>query len=603
MTVQVLTKLLTSQRPWAVVVRRVLPVLLGIPIALVLLVRILQLAGVPIKINLPLTLPAVAFLLVVMLVFSLPIVWAVAIYYRIDNRNVSARKKAEAKFRALLEAAPDAMVIVNHEGLIVLSNAQTQRLFGYTAQELLGQPVEILMPEGPRAKHEGHRDAFFHSPRSREMGLGMELAGRRKDGSEFPVEISLSPLETEEGMLVTSAIRDITERKKANEALAQSQKRISLVVETAHEAFISIDASGNIREWNHQSKATFGWSREEVVGKSLADTIIPAQYRDLHRKGIERFLATGEGRVFNKILEMVAMRRDGQEFPIEMTVSPLRWQGSYIFNAFLRDITRRKEAEKVRAHQAAELAQANAELEAANKELESFSYSVSHDLRAPLRHIDGFARILVEEYKSDLDTGGQHYLERIVDGAKQMGRLVDDLLNLSRLGRQELQRQSTNLDALVSNVRNDLAESTNHRTIEWKIAPLPVVNCDPSLTKVVFTNLLSNAVKFTAPRHRVVIEVGSTEEEGQQAFFIRDNGVGFDPKYADKLFGVFQRLHRQEDFEGTGVGLATVQRIIHKHGGRIWVKSELDRGTTFYFTLDGKARSVHEVGANKGEMA
>jgi PAS domain S-box-containing protein len=390
------------------------------------------------------------------------------------NRDITARKKAEAKFRELLEAAPDAMVIVDQRGKVVLANAQTEKLFGYTSQELLGQPVETLMPEGPRNRHMGHRKGYFQAPRARVMGAGLELSGRRKDGSEFPVEISLSPLETDEGMLVTSAIRDITKRKQTEKTLERNRN---------------------------------------------------------------------------------------------------------------------------------ELAHSNAELAAANQELESFSYSVSHDLRAPLRHIDGFSRILLEKYKSGLDTDGQHYLERVADGAKQMGRLVDDLLNFSRLGRQELNRQSMNLNAVVENVRTDLAESAAGRVIEWKIASLPAVNCDANLMKVVFTNLLSNAVKFTAPRQQAVIEVGCTEEEEQQAFFVRDNGVGFDAKYAGKLFGVFQRLHRQEDFEGTGVGLATVQRIIHKHGGRIWTESAPDRGATFYFTLQSKSKLLHEVGTGKGGVA
>ncbi|HEV2491276.1 MAG TPA: PAS domain S-box protein [Candidatus Acidoferrales bacterium] len=386
------------------------------------------------------------------------------------NRDITARKKAEAKFRDLLEAAPDAMVIVDQQGTIVLANAQTQKLFGYTTQELLGQPVEILMPEGLRKKHANHRDVYVRVPRARPMGAGLELSGRRREGSEFPVEISLSPLQTEQGTLVISAIRNIAERKNA---------------------------------------------------------------------------------------------------------------------------------EAVRALHMSELARTNSALAAANQELESFSYSVSHDLRAPLRHIDGFSRILLEEYKSKLDAHGRHYLQRIADGAKQMGRLVDDLLNFSRLGRQELKRQPTNLTPIVNNVRIDLAESAAGRTVEWKIAPLPAVDCDPSLIKVVFTNLLSNALKFTAPRPQTVIELGCTEVEKQQAFFVRDNGVGFDAKYADKLFGVFQRLHRQEDFEGTGVGLATVQRIIHKHGGRIWAESEPDRGATFFFTLGNDPGAPHESKTEK----
>lgn len=225
------------------------------------------------------------------------------------------------------------------------------------------------------------------------------------------------------------------------------------------------------------------------------------------------------------------------------------------------------------------------ELEATNKELEAFTYSVSHDLRAPLRRIDGFATLLVDEYGAQLPEDAARYLQRMREGAKQMGELVDDLLNLARLGRQEVRRQVTGLSSIVAQVSTGLKRDTGDRDIEWRIQPLPFVECDPALMEVVFANLLSNAVKYTRPRPHALIEVGTVEQNGTPVVFVRDNGVGFSMKYVDKLFGVFQRLHRAEDFEGTGVGLATVQRILHKHGGAIWAEAELDKGACFYFTV------------------
>lgn len=223
-----------------------------------------------------------------------------------------------------------------------------------------------------------------------------------------------------------------------------------------------------------------------------------------------------------------------------------------------------------------------AELESTNRELEAFTYSVSHDLRAPLRHIDGFSKLLLEEHGPELSDQARHYLTSVREGAVRMGQLVDDLLSLSRVGRQELRCQIVGLNSLVEEARRDLQPEMEGRKIDWKIGPLPFVDCDPALMKQVFANLLSNAVKFTRPRERAVIEVGTMTRDGQPVIFVRDNGVGFSMKYADKLFGIFQRLHRSEDFEGTGVGLATVQRIIHKHGGRVWAEGELDMGATFY---------------------
>jgi light-regulated signal transduction histidine kinase (bacteriophytochrome) len=228
-----------------------------------------------------------------------------------------------------------------------------------------------------------------------------------------------------------------------------------------------------------------------------------------------------------------------------------------------------------------------AELASANRELEAFTYSVSHDLRAPLRHIDAFAQILDEEQGTTDPAQARHYLSRIRKGAQDMGRLVDDLLNLSRVGRAAVKHEPVDLNQIIDSLRADVPAENQGRNIEWSIAKLPPARGDAGLIKQVFANLISNAVKYTRPRPVAIIEIGLEEINGGQTIFIRDNGVGFDMKYAGKLFGVFQRLHREEEFEGTGVGLATVKRIVELQGGRIWAEAELDKGATFHFTLNG----------------
>ena len=253
-----------------------------------------------------------------------------------------------------------------------------------------------------------------------------------------------------------------------------------------------------------------------------------------------------------------------------------------------REASRRNLAEQDLKHVNEHLERRTAELSDANRELESFSYSVAHDLRAPLRHIAGYSDVLTQDYGPRFDVEGQRCLEKIGDGAQKMGRLVDDLLSLSKIGRQELSVEVTSLDLLLRQVVEELAPECSGREVEWQIGDLYSAECDPGLMKQVFVNLLSNAVKYTGKRERAVIQVGQMMQHGVRVIFVRDNGAGFEMRYAGKLFGVFQRLHKDRDFEGTGVGLAIVQRIIRKHGGQIWAEAELDRGATFFFTLGAR---------------
>jgi len=250
-----------------------------------------------------------------------------------------------------------------------------------------------------------------------------------------------------------------------------------------------------------------------------------------------------------------------------------------------RETSRRNRAEQNLKHVNERLERRTADLSETNIELESFAYSVAHDLRAPLRHIAGYSNVLVQDYGPHLDEEGLRYLGKIGDGAQVMGRLVDDLLSLSKIGRQQLALQKTPLDSILRQVVEDFAPECSGREVEWRIGALSSADCDPALMKQVFANLVSNALKYTRKREHAVIQVGQTKQNNERIIFVRDNGVGFDMQYVGKLFGVFQRLHKARDFEGTGVGLAIVQRIIRKHGGRIWAEAKLDQGATFFFTI------------------
>jgi light-regulated signal transduction histidine kinase (bacteriophytochrome) len=276
---------------------------------------------------------------------------------------------------------------------------------------------------------------------------------------------------------------------------------------------------------------------------------------------------------------------DGSTGWFDLSMQPVS-EGVFILS---QDITERKRAEEaVRLH-AAELerrvAERTADLEAANRELEAFSYSVSHDLRAPLRAADGFSRILQEDYAAGLDEKAHRYLDLVRDSTQRMGRLIDDLLAFSRLGRQEIVRRRVRPEAIARQALDELDSERAGRAVEIQIDDMAEVTADPGLLRQVYVNLLSNALKFTRARTPAIIRVGSCPVDGGRAYFVHDNGAGFDMTYADKLFGVFQRLHRQEEYEGTGVGLAIVQRVVHRHGGRVWAEGAVDEGATFYFTL------------------
>jgi PAS domain S-box-containing protein len=500
------------------------------------------------------------------------------------RRAEDARQASEARYRTLFENAPDGIVIVDPKGYYLDVNTSICRMLGYTRDEFIGlNATDIVAPaEIPhigqaldviKTKSDYHREWQF----------------RRKDGSVFAVDTIATAMP--DGNLM-AMIRDITERKRAEDEVRQSEARYRTLFDTLIEGFCTIEmifgAGGKpvdyrFLEINPAFEKQTGLHNAQ--GKLMRDL---APNHEAHWFEIYGKIAlTGEPAHFENEAKMLGRHYDVFAYRVG---GPESRKVAILFN----DITERKAAEaeirQLNVELEQRVARRTAELEAANKELEAFSYSVSHDLRAPLRAMNGFAGIVLEDFSPQLPEEGRDYLERIRAGALRMGALIDDLLAFSRLSRQLVNRQSVNTVRLAQNVLDELKPQLDGRRIEIKVGELPACHGDPALLKQVWVNLISNAVKYTRGREPAMVEIGCTRDHGENIFFVRDNGAGFDMQYADKLFGVFQRLHCAGEFEGTGVGLAIVQRIIHRHGGRVWAQAEVDRGATFYFTLEGETK-------------
>ncbi|HLW59647.1 MAG TPA: PAS domain S-box protein [bacterium] len=490
-----------------------------------------------------------------------------------ELRSLRQTEALAAKFGGLLESMPDATIVANRVGRIVLANAQTEKLFGYPHEELLTKPIEILVPDRYRHAHSGHRTGYFASPRTRAMGAGLDLFGRRRDGSEFPVGISLSPLETEEGTMAMAAVRDLTERKR-------TEAKFRALLESAPDAMLIVDRDGRIVLVNAQTEKLFGYPRDELLTKPI-EILVPDRYRHAHSGHRTGYFASPHTRAMGSGLDLSGRRRDGSEFPVEISLSPLETEEGTMAMAAVRDLTERKHLED-------RVAQRNVELETANKDLEAFAYSVAHDLRSPLITIGGFSQMLIDDHAAALSEDGQRLLHQIADSARDMSSLIDNLLAFSRLGRQPLSPQPV---ALADAARLALAELNNAGMgggATVRIGDLPTCVADPGFVKRIFVNLLANALRFSRARENAVIEVGwrrDLDTPTHHSCFVKDNGTGFDMQYVEKLFHIFQRPHPAEKREGTGVGLATVQRIVRRHGGRVWAEGEIGKGATFYFTL------------------
>ncbi len=507
-------------------------------------------------------------------------------------RDISVRKAAErhvaqmeGRYRGLLEAAPDGMVVVNQVGEIVLLNVQAEKQFGYRRDELLGQKVKNIIPEGfaERLIADGTRTAA--EALAQQIGTGIELNGRRKDGTEFPIEIMLSPLESREGVLVTAAIRDITEKKLAREETQQQHHLLQLIIESIADGVVVADCGGKFLLFNTAAKRSLGFGATNTVpdqwseqyGTYLPDAVTPYPSDDLP---LARALR-GENVDSTEVFIRNAAVPDGRL--LDISGGPLRDEGGGLRGGVVvfHDITERKKSEE-------HLIKTVAELKRSNDELQQFAYVASHDLQEPLRMVASYTQLLAERYKGRLDSDADEFIAYAVDGSNRMQVLIQDLLAYSRAGTngKALRKISSDnaLKEALANLRATIQESGALVTHD----SLPLITTDGTQLVQVFQNLIGNAIKY---RSAAVpnVHISAVKNGGDEWIFsVRDNGLGIDPQYFDRIFVLFQRLHGQTEFKGTGIGLAICKKMLERLGGRIWVESQPEKGSTFHFALPEK---------------
>ena len=492
----------------------------------------------------------------------------------------------EGRYRGLLEAAPDAMVVVNEGGEIVLLNLQAEKQFGYRRDELLGQKVTNIIPEGfaERLIADGTRSAA--DALAQQIGTGIELIALRKDKSEFPIELMLSPLESPEGILVTAAIRNISVRKDAELQLAQMEERYRGLLEAAPDAMVVVNQAGEIVLLNLQAEKRFGYRRDELLGQQVTN-VIPKGFA-------ERLIADGlrsdEVALAQQIgtgIELHGRRKDQSEFPIELMLSPLKSADGILVTAAIRDISVRKKAEANLLHKVEELNRSN-------EELGQFAYIASHDLQEPLRMVASYTQLLSRRYTGKLDSDADEFIAFAVDGASRMQRLIRDLLAFSRVGSKGKELLDTSSEQALQQALVNLRGAIEDSGARVTHGALPTVLADETQLTQLFQNLVGNAIKYQGPGVPVV-HIGAVRS-GSKAwtFSVRDNGLGIEPQYFERIFGMFQRLHKREEFAGTGIGLAICKKIVERHGGAIWVQSEPGLGATFSFNMSGGERTMRK---------
>jgi PAS domain S-box-containing protein len=498
-----------------------------------------------------------------------------------NSRTLESLEKSEERFRSVAQTASDAIITIDTSGNIVFWNRVAETMFDYSSDEAVGKQLTFLMPQQFHQSHKKGIQRVVATGKTKIIGKTVEIKGLRKDGTEFPLELSIARWKTGEEIFFTGIIRDITARKRAEQALKESEEKFRNLAEQSPN-MIFINRKRRVVYANKRCAEIMGYTREEFYSPHFNFlSLIAPESQKLTKTSFSRHMKSEEVTPY----EYTLLTKEGQRIQAILTTRLIKFEREDAILGTVTDITERNKAEQEIRKLNESLRLKAQELAAANKELEAFSYSVSHDLRAPLRTIDGFSRMLLEDYENKLDETGKDSLRRVRAGTQHMRQLIDDLLNLSLVIRTQITREEINLSELVRSIAAELKKIQPERQVQFVIQDQVYARGDPHLLREVLENLLNNAWRFTGKHSQAKIEFGVTGKEEQTVYFVRDNGAGFDMTYVDKLFIPFQRLHSAAEFSGNGIGLAIANRIINRHGGRIWAEGEVGKGATFYFTL------------------